>query len=224
MTSRKKKLKIINKFKFMRALFILIMLILIITKLMTLFINYIINVNNENEDILNCEVSSLNYVIEINDESDEPEYIEFSNKPINMSDEYYNYVVQAAKDNNIPITVILATMTTENESYDPYAKSKNDNDTYDMGLCQVNSNYYEEFGKKYNIDNFNPYDPKQAIEFIAKHMKYLSDYGIENYNLSDEDSYIFAAGAYNRGLGNECKYRNMYDYKEKFINNYKSFI
>ena len=55
-------------------------------------------------------------------------------------------------------------------------------------------------------------------------MKYLSDYGIENYNLSDEDSYIFAAGAYNRGLGNECKYRNMYDYKEKFINNYKSFI
>ena len=224
MTSRKKKLKIINKFKFMRALFILIMLILIITKLMTLFINYIINVNNENEAILNCEVSSLNYVIEINDESNEPEYIEFSNKPINMSDEYYNYVVQAAKDNNIPITVILAIMTTENESYDPYAKSKNDNDTYDMGLCQVNSNYYEEFGKKYNIDNFNPYDPKQAIEFIAKHMKYLSDYGIENYNLSDEDSYIFAAGAYNRGLGNECKYRNMYDYKEKFINNYKSFI
>ena len=224
MTSRKKKLKIINKFKFMRALFILIMLILIITKLMTLFINYIINVNNENEAILNCEVSSLNYVIEINDESNEPEYIEFSNKPINMSDEYYNYVVQAAKDNNIPITVILAIMTTENELYDPYAKSKNDNGTYDMGLCQVNSNYYEEFGKKYNIDNFNPYDPKQAIEFIAKHMKYLSDYGIENYNLSDEDSYIFAAGAYNRGLGNECKYRNMYDYKEKFINNYKSFI
>ena len=125
MTSRKNKLKIINKFKFMRALFILIMLILIITKLMTLFINYIINVNNENEAILNCEVSSLNYVIEINDESNEPEYIEFSNKPINMSDEYYNYVVQAAKDNNIPITVILATMTTENESYDPYAKSKN---------------------------------------------------------------------------------------------------
>ena len=224
MTSRKKKLKIINKFKFMRALFILIMLILIITKLMTLFINYIINVNNENEAILNCEVSSLNCVIEINDESNEPEYIEFSNKPINMSDEYYNYVVQAAKDNNIPITVILAIMTTENESYDPYAKSKNDNDTYDMGLCQVNSNYYEEFGKKYNIDNFNPYDPKQAIEFIAKHMKYLSEYGIENYNLSDEDSYIFAAGAYNRGLSNECKYRNMYDYKEKFINNYKTFL
>ena len=224
MTSRKKKLKIINKFKFMRALFILIMLILIITKLMTLFINYIINVNNENEAILNCEVSSLNYVIEINDESDEPEYIEFSNKPINMSDEYYNYVVQAAKDNNIPITVILAIMTTENELYDPYAKSKNDNGTYDMGLCQVNSNYYEEFGKKYNIDNFNPYDAKQAIEFIAKHMKYLSDYGIENYNLSDEDSYIFAAGAYNRGLSNECKYRNMYDYKEKFINNYKTFL
>lgn len=224
MTSRKKKLKIINKFKFMRGLFILIMLILIIIKLMTLFINYIINVNNENEAILNCEVSSLNYVIEINDESNEPEYIEFSNKPINMSDEYYNYVVQAAKDNNIPITVILATMTTENESYDPYAKSKNDNGTYDMGLCQVNSDYYEEFGKKYNIDNFNPYDPKQAIEFIAKHMKYLSEYGIENYNLSDEDSYIFAAGAYNRGLSNECKYRNMYDYKEKFINNYKTFL
>ncbi len=224
MTSRKKKLKIINKFKFMRALFILIMLILIITKLMTLFINYIINVNNENEAILNCEVSSLNYVIEINDESNELEYIEFSNKPINMSDEYYNYVVQAAKDNNIPITVILAIMTTENELYDPYAKSKNDNGTYDMGLCQVNSNYYEEFGKKYNIDNFNPYDAKQAIEFIAKHMKYLSDYGIKNYNLSDEDSYVFAAGAYNRGLSNECKYRNMYDYKEKFINNYKTFL
>ena len=84
MTSRKKKLKIINKFKFMRALFILIILILIIIKLITLFINHIINVNNENEAILNYSVSSLNYVIEIDDENNEPEYIEFSNKPINI--------------------------------------------------------------------------------------------------------------------------------------------
>ncbi len=224
MTTRKKKLRIINKFKFIRSLIILFILIFLIIKIICLFISHAINISNENESIINCENENYNYIIEFDNENNEPEYIEFSNKPINMSDEYYDYVVQAAKDNNIPISVILATMTTENELYDPYAKSKNTNGTYDMGLCQVNSNYYEEFGKIYNIDNFDPYNPEQAIEFIAKHMKYLSNYGVENFGLNDEDSYIFAAGAYNRGLGNECKYRNMYDYKEKFINNYKSFI
>lgn len=224
MSTKRKRLRLVNKFKFIRALIILLILIILFIKLICGFVNHIINVSNENELIINYENDTYGYVIEFDNENEEPEYIEFSNKPMNMSDEYYDYVVQAAKDNNIPISVILATMTTENESYDPYAKSKNTNGTYDMGLCQVNSNYYKEFGKIYDIDNFDPYNPQQAIEFIAKHMKYLSDYGIEKYNLSDEDSYIFAAGAYNRGLGNECKYRNMYDYKEKFINNYKSFI
>ena len=55
-------------------------------------------------------------------------------------------------------------------------------------------------------------------------MKYLSNYGIEKYGLSEKDSYIFAAGAYNRGLTNECKHRNMYSYKEKFLSNYEKFV
>lgn len=223
MSTRKKKLRIVNKFKFIRAIVIVCLMVFLLIKLICLCVGHIITICNNYEYLDNYEVESEIYTIEFKDEDDEIEYMEISNKPVNMSDEYYDYVVQASEDNNIPINVILAIMTNENQSYDTLARHKNTNGTYDMGLCQVNSRYYKDFGRTYNINNFDPYNPKQAIEFIAKHMKYLSEYGANEFNLNSEDSYIFAAGAYNRGLGNECKYRNMYDYKEKFINNYNAF-
>lgn len=213
-----KKLKIINKLKFIRFISIIIIIA-------GIFYYLIFDKPNYNQTIDNIMYNNTNdALINVSNLHNENKEDNINIKPENMSSEYYSYVVQAANDNDIPISVILATMTTENEFYDTCLKCDNLNGSYDMGLSQVNSKYYKYYGNFYKINNFNPYDPKQAIEFIAKHMKYLSEFGINNYDLSKDDSYIFAAGAYNRGLDNECKYRNMYYYKEKFLNNYVLFL
>lgn len=222
MTTQMKKLKIINKRKFIR--FIIITFIVISMFLYYLFNNLYFNKYKHNQSISNaiCNNSEDTLINVSNLHNENKNNINI--KPENMSSEYYSYVVQAAVNNDIPINVILAIMTTENEFYDTYSKCNNSDGSYDMGLSQVNSKYYKYYGNFYKINNFDPYNPEQAIEFIAKHMKYLSEFGINNYGLSKDDSYIFAAGAYNRGLENECKYRNMYYYKEKFLNNYVLFL
>ena len=148
----------------------------------------------------------------------------YPEKPELLKQEYYEYIIKMAEQEKISVESLLAIITTENELYDTEILNENTNGTYDIGLCQINSKYIDYFGEKYNIDNFDPLSAYDSIEFLAKHFKYLATYGIDNYNLSEEDSYLFAAGAYNRGLSNECKYRNMYDYKEKFLNNYNLFL
>lgn len=148
----------------------------------------------------------------------------YPEKPELLKQEYYEYIIKMAEQEKISVESLLAIITTENELYDTEILNENTNGTYDIGLCQINSKYIDYFGEKYNIDNFDPSSAYDSIEFLAKHFKYLATYGIDNYNLSEEDSYLFAAGAYNRGLSNECKYRNMYDYKEKFLNNYNLFL
>lgn len=222
MKTKRKRLRIVNRFKFIRSIIILIILLAIIIKIIGMFVSYATNIISEDE--LDLQHEQNNYYASLQVEYSNINVKPKTNKPDNLPEEYYTYLVNAAKDNDIPIKVILAIMTTENETYDPNIIYENTNGTYDIGLAQVNSDYYVEFGLKYNIKDFNPYDPKQSIEFIAKHMKYLASYGATNYGLNEEESYIFAAGAYNRGLSNECKYRNMYNYKERFLNNYNSFI
>ena len=145
-------------------------------------------------------------------------------KPDAMPEEYYNYAVEYANKNNISLVAILTILTIENKTYNPNAQHHNTNGTVDMGLCQVNSMYYQAESSKYGMVNFDPYDPKQSIEFLSHHFKYLCDYANNNYGLTGEEMYLFAAGAYNRGLGGEIKYRNMYQYKERFLNTYNQIL
>lgn len=179
----------------------------------------------ECEEITTLEITEdmhLSDVVEkCNNESiDDKQVI---NKPDNLNDEYYQIIVDVANNENISKEILLAIITTENQNYDVSAKCYNSNGTVDMGLCQINSAYVDYYADTYNIENLDPYNVTQAVTFVARHMKYLSNYAKENYQLSEKDSYIFAAGAYNRGLGAEIKHRNMYEYKEKFINNYEKF-
>ena len=148
----------------------------------------------------------------------------YDKKPQGLENIYYDYIIEISNNEKVPLEIILAIITTENITYNADACYKNSNGTTDMGLCQINSAYVDYFAKTYNIENFDPFNEKHAITFVARHMKYLSDYGKIHFNLSEIDSYIFAAGAYNRGLSNECKYRNMYEYKEKFLMNYNNLI
>ena len=182
-----------------------------------------IGIVEKNEDML-----ITTYANEINDsnvsDNINVETINYNKKPKGLDDEYYKYMIKISKDEKIPLEVILAIVTVENPNYDIYAYNVNYNDSIDMGLCQINSEYVDYFAKTYNINDLNPYNPEHAITFVARHMKYLSDYAKDIYNLSEEDSYLFAAGAYNRGLGNEIAYRNMYAYKESFKYHYDKFL
>ena len=227
---RKKRRYRINKVKFIRFILICILFLSLVIWGITSIISRIYNAVIEHdstatyETIGEVDVESIipvttvsandNYIVEVNT---------YENKPDNLPETYYDYVINISEKEEVPSEVILAIMTTENELYDANARCVNTNGTVDMGLCQINSSYVEYFSEEYNIDNLDPYNIEDSITFVARHMKKLSAYGREKYNLSEKDSYIFAAGAYNRGLGNECKYRNMYEYKEKFIKYYEEF-
>lgn len=227
-TVKKRKIGIVNKFKFIRFI---VCCILLITFVIYSCFNITNKINKQEEHI-----ETIQYVEEITDEITESiQYVEVVDeiedlgtsqisKPDGLDDTYYNWMIEISEKENIPLEVILAIVTTENITYDANSTYKNDNGSMDMGMCQINSAYVDYYAEKYNITNLNPYNVYDAVTFVARHMKYLSNYAITKYGLSEMDSYIFAAGAYNRGLSNECKYRNMYHYKEKFLNNYNKFI
>lgn len=234
---RKRRKYRINKVKFARFIIISLAFIALMVWLFSLMINAIYNMVFKHDETANVNnvtnidvvevipVSSQVYASDcITCEIEETNKIDYSKKPEGLEDTYYKHVIEISDEENVPSEVILAIMTTENELYDVNATCKNSNGTIDMGLCQINSSYVDYFADTYDIENLDPYNAEDAITFVARHMKYLSNYAKDKYDLSEKDSYIFAAGAYNRGLGNECKYRNMYEYKEKFIKNYEKFI
>lgn len=225
---RRRKLKRRIKGYFRLILLLLILGIFIegiIHMTITIVNNIESNISNEDENV-SIQIKELDDTISENVVYASDSNIEFVNtiyKPNNMPDEYFNLIIYYSNIYDVDTISILSLITVENELYDCNASYTNTDGSIDMGLCQINSKYYKEFGDKYNINNFDPYNPEHAIKFMVNHIKYLSDYGKQNYNLNDYDSYLFAAGAYNRGIGNEIKYRNMYEYKEKFDSYYKIF-
>ena len=225
----KKKYRI-NKMRLMFVLMIALALISLVLWMFSSVIGWIYNIviTHDNvstkENVLQIDVSNTlmsstkTYASEMEDK------IDYSKKPNGLKKSYYEFIIEISEREKIPYEVVLAIITTENSSYDEYAYNINENESIDLGLCQINSEYIEYFANTYDIEDLNPFDPHDSITFVARHMKYLSDYGIHVYGLNELDSYIFAAGAYNRGLSNECLYRNMYEYKEIFLKNYKRFI
>lgn len=144
-------------------------------------------------------------------------------KPNNMKESTFNIIYNICNQENVPIECILSIITVENELYNENEIYKNKDGSTDIGLCQINSKYINYFADKYNINNLNPLNVSDSVLFLTRHFKYLTECA-NNKGLYGLDSYMFAAGAYNRGLSNEIKYGNMYDYKEKFINSYNKFI
>lgn len=225
---KRKKIKIrIHKLKFARfilicALFTYLMIQLgsALTNNKEITVKIEVIDNDSIETCANVNNSSISTI----DETPIEKINTYDKKPQGLENIYYDYIIEISNNEKVPLEIILAIITTENITYNADACYKNSNGTTDMGLCQINSAYVDYFAKTYNIENFDPFNEKHAITFVARHMKYLSDYGKIHFNLSEIDSYIFAAGAYNRGLSNECKYRNMYEYKEKFLMNYNNLI
>ena len=219
----------VNKFKFVRGIICTLILIWMLSMLISSIADKVFkhdeiaSIENINEtDVIN--IIDVGTPVYASDTMVDKCTIDYSIKPDGLDNTYYEWMIEISNNEEVPLEVILGIVTTENASYNPNVTNKNSNGTVDMGMCQINSAYVDYFAKKYNIDNLDPYDVYDAVTFVARHMKDLSKYAITHYDLSETDSYIFAAGAYNRGLGNECKYRNMYHYKEKFLSNYNKFI
>lgn len=166
-------------------------------------------------------------VVHANDNSEfeyTNEEISYKNiKPDTMTDSLFDIIYNTSNDENVPIECILSIITIENEFYNESECYVNTDGSKDIGLCQVNSKYIDYFGEKYNISNFNPLNVNDSVTFLARHFKYLTQCA-NNEGLYGIDAYLFAAGAYNRGLTNETKYQNMYSYKHKFLDTYNGFI
>ena len=201
-----------------------------------------IEVNNKitnDSEIIKCNSVEINdeitenNILETNNEIIEEVYepiiettilIEpISYKPDKMPNEYYSYLEYYSDIYDIDIPILMAILISENPEFNPLAEHFNSNGTIDIGLCQVNSKYVDYYADVYDLHNFNPYDANQNINFLASHVRYLLNCA-NNYGLSGEDALLFMAGAYNRGLSSEKENRNMYHYKEKFLNNYNALI
>jgi hypothetical protein len=218
-----------KRIKFIRFIACILIFSSSVTYLMSIIVNAINDKNVKDTSNLGVEITTNNVIDNSSIHNDEDVVHDDCNKydlikPDKLSDIHFEWIVEISNNEKVPLEVLLAIITTENSNYDENATSVNSNGTKDMGLCQINSAYVNYFAKTYNITNLDPYNVYDAVTFVARHMKYLSEYAVNKYNLSEIDSYIFAAGAYNRGLGNECKYKNMYSYKEKFVINYNTFI
>jgi len=96
---------------------------------------------------------------------------------------------------DIPLHVLANLGKAESEWNQNAVGYNRHNNTYDMGVFQLNSQNFEWFSKKYmEGKKFNPYNPKHAIHCGAK---YLADLIEQN----DGDLYL-ALFSYNWGIGN----------------------
>ena len=204
------------------TLIMFIILLILIYSTIYLFHNYYEYFSNKDEQMV---PATITLQVTDNDEFKHTnKEISYKNiKPNNMTDSLFDMIYNISNNENVPIECMLSIISIENESYNESKCYVNTDGSEDIGLCQVNSNYIDYFGKKYNIPNFNPLNVNDSIIFLARHFKYLTQYANKE-GLYGIDAYLFAAGAYNRGLTNETKYQNMYSYKYKFLDTYNDFI
>lgn len=92
--------------------------------------------------------------------------------------EYATHIERVNRDLYIPYEIIFA-LVYEESRWNSRATGYNGNDTYDIGLFQLNSQYVHYFAEKYiGHVQINPYDPVVNIEIGMKHLAELHrDFG-----------------------------------------------
>ena len=99
-----------------------------------------------------------------------------------------NYFLEAAKYYKVPPQLLWAIAKKESK-FNPNAKNKNKNGTYDIGLMQINTIHAKELWDKYKISQKDLYNPKLNIfvgamileKCLKKHKNNLQN-GITCYN------------------------------------------
>lgn len=146
-------------------------------------------------------------------------------KPQAISDELFQVIVNECNNSNVPLNVVLAIMKTESQSFNVNARSSNSDGSYDSGIMQINSGNITVFAKRYNVPEFanNPMDPVANVTVGIRHIAEM--YNAYNESYQDEIKTLLAtAGGYNRGVRNQNKYKNIYDYNTKTYLHYQNII
>ena len=125
----------------------------------------------------------------------------------------------------MPVEVVLAIMKTESQSFNVNARSSNPDGSYDSGIMQINSGNISAFARRYSVPEFrnNPMDPVANVTVGIRHIAEMYNAYKESYQ--DEIRTLLAtAGGYNRGVRNQNKYKNIYDYNTKTYLHYQNII
>ena len=150
-------------------------------------------------------------------------------KPDKLSQNIFEVVLEECNNTNIPVYFVLAIMKTETQNFDEFSYNVNTNGSYDVGIMQINSSNISSFSKRYNLPDFenDPYDAelntRAGIRYLAENWNVYYSY----YQGDETKTLLATAGSYNRGVHNQNKYRNIYDYNSRVYahwNNLKNGI
>lgn len=145
-------------------------------------------------------------------------------KPEKLDTYLFEVVVEECESLDIPVNFVLAVMKTETQDFDATDTNHNTNGTYDSGIMQINSSNIHHFSESYNLPEFaeNPHDPENnirvGIRYLAENYHVYYDY----YNGDEIKTLLATAGSYNRGVSNQNKYKNIYDYNARVYAHYKN--
>lgn len=145
-------------------------------------------------------------------------------KPANLPENLYDLVISESEVNNIPAEFVLAVMKTETQSFNTDAINYNSNGTYDSGIMQINSSNINWMSEKFDCPEFasNPCDPVANITVGIRYLASIYTAYQQHYGEDITKCILATAGAYNRGVSNQNKYKNIYEYNAKVFAHYSN--
>jgi len=104
-----------------------------------------------------------------------------------------NFIRSVCETEGVPYYFALAILSVENPDRNPSAIHQNEDETFDLGLWQLNSRWiFHDFVSRYwkVAEEFNWADPKDNTILAIRHMAWLFQFGFTDYQ---------TAVAYNSG-------------------------
>lgn len=143
-------------------------------------------------------------------------------KPEALSQELFNVVIKECEASGLPVNVALAIIKTETQTFATNSTNHNTNGSYDCGIMQINSTNIRSFAKIYECPEFaeNPYEPTSNIRVGIRHLASMWNVYIDTYNQDEVKALLATAGGYNRGVTNQNRYKNIYEYNARAYAHY----
>jgi len=136
------------------------------------------------------------------------EKVGFKPLDIPLDEEIQEYIYNLCEEIDLEFELALALFKLES-NFNHNTINHNNNNTYDIGIGQLNSKYFIEYGERAGIENFDPYNIKHNIKASLYGLKHYIDYW-SNKGLKDEELTKMALLSYNRGLNGAKNYRKKY--------------
>lgn len=217
----------VNLYRFTSIMTILFTIIAVCVHLVSSHIE----TTRKSEQIIVNDKTSVNIVDPVVEECDtqisEPATAEYTvMRPESLSAELYDLVILESEAYNIPAEIVLSIMKTETQSFNTEAINYNSNGTYDSGIMQINSSNINWMAETYNCPEFrnNPKDAKANITVGIRHLASIYNAYFQHYNGDITKCLLATAGAYNRGISNQNKYRNVYEYSARVFAHYSNIV